>query len=281
MVVLHDNLPPDADESQKRFAKAYWQGSEAEWSDLRHSVSSGKDIILFPYRSNLVILDCDIKVVPEFGDNGKTAGFRTEKGIEQLSKAVADLGHTMAEVATYTVRTKSGGLHLYYQQNDGMPLRKTSHHREGWRVDVIVSENLWIAAPPTPGYEVVREIPARVMPEWLSEWLGSVNERFRPCGGKKAERLIARSGMQATVKAPGGGNLLVDWVNAEIDLIRLSNDHGGWNMAIFQAACNLLEYNLSYESVRDWLLAAAAPWNDQERRNAERTIESARQTVTP
>ena len=277
---LASNLPADASPADRRFAKLYWQGACGEWEDWRQTVADGKDVILFPEASRLIILDCDIKVVPEFSDDGKTSGFRAEKGIEQLDKAVASLGHTMAEIATYTVRTPSGGLHLYFRQNDDVVLRKTSHHRDEWRIDVICSENLWVAAPPTPRYEVVREIPARVMPAWLSEWLGGVNERFRPCGGKRAEKFLVMSGMQGAVKLPSGGSLLSDWVKSELELISIASDMGCWNMMIFQATCNLLEYGFDYGKVREAVLTAAVPWNEQERRNAERTVESAHQTVS-
>ena len=277
---LVSNLPADASPADKRFAKLYWQGACGEWSDWHQTVMSGQDVILFPEASGLVILDCDVRVVPEFSDDGKSCGFTSEKGIEQLSKAVADLGHTMAEVATYAVRTPSGGVHLYFRQNEEVMLRKTSHHRDKWRVDVIVSENLWVAAPPTPGYEVIRQIPVKTMPGWLSEWLGGVNERFKPCGGKRAERLLALSGAQSSVKLPGNGSLLDMWVKSELELVTIASDMGCWNVMIFQATCNLLEYGFDYERVKEAVITAAVPWDDRERRNAERTVESARQTVS-
>jgi hypothetical protein len=53
--------------------------------------------------------------------------------------------------ATYTVRTQSGGLHLYYRVEDVVP---NSAGRLGEAVDVR-GDGGYVVAPPTPGYRVL------------------------------------------------------------------------------------------------------------------------------
>lgn len=138
------------------FAELYWAGAVASWAELLACVGGGRDVAVLPAASGLLVLDCDVKWY--HADTAFVVSERTARlapavqrhGIDDLGRVVRELGHSPAELATYTVRTKSGGYHLYYRVPEAfVGVLGTSHHRHEWRVDVIASQHSWVAAPPT------------------------------------------------------------------------------------------------------------------------------------
>jgi hypothetical protein len=296
-------VPGDED---YRYAEQYWQGVRYSWDDLIKIITgklgvmrvsrgirsrnfSPKHIGLSPYANGLVVLDCDVRsfytttgrsntsMGPVFG----TVGVRRTRGIDDLAALCSSLGHDLSELATYTVRTPSGGLHLYFHQNIETPIGATSHHREGWLIDVIASEHNWVAAPPTPGYEVVCDYPVATMPDWLAEALTGINQSHAPVGGRRrsaADEQVRRLRQQITLQQRDlrldENNLVGRWLAAQVDLIRIANDNGCWNLTIYQVTKDLARFGWDYDSVETIVLAAAQPWSDSEERNAIATIRS-------
>lgn len=289
-----------------RYVERYWNGISYTWDEL-HRIITGeqgvmrvtrgqrsknygpKHIGLSPYVNEMVVLDCDVRtsyttIESQPGTrSGRfgTVGVQRKRGIDDLALLCAALGHDISELATYTVQTPSGGLHLYFWQSYETPVEVTSHHRQGFLVDVIASENNWVAAPPTPGYRVVCDYPVATMPDWLAEALTGVNERFEPVGGKKrsaADERVAELRRavhkQERTFAPTDGSIIGQWVAANLQLIRIANDSGCWNLTIYQVTKDLARFGWDYDSVEEVVLAAARPWSDREERNAIATIRS-------
>lgn len=290
---------PGSEEYQD--AELYWRGINYSWEDLHQILrgrqgvkrivkgnrsfhASPKHIGLFPYTSGLVVIDCDVKHVyravrpsvktplgPVFG----TIGVVVRKGIEDLAQLCSSLGHDLSELATYTVRTKSGGLHLYFWNNFETPLTTTTRHRENWCIDVIVSKNNWVAAPPTPGYTVVCDYPVATMPDWLAETLQALHERFDPKGGKKRianEDRLTEARRQVfhgnTVRVGTDKGLLGEWVAASLKIIRDASDDGYWGLTLWRVAKDFAKAGWSYEAVQETLLIAADPWDAKNERLA-------------
>lgn len=292
-IALPENLV-DPTPQQRALAEMVWGGVQYQWSELKGAIEErGRDVGLLVARSGLVVLDLDVKTYgvenPARGaDGGVCFGdtVETKYGVVDLQREVEKLGHAMAELATYTVRTKSGGLHLYYQANPRFPLR-TAHHMHEWRIDVIASPNNWVAAPPTPGYHVVRDLPVAPLPDWLAEFLGNLRRHLLPLGGTAGQRLrheVYQARSEALVammdESTGDGTfggLMRTFVSGVCALVRKSNEWGGWNQSIYDNAHILFDCGYRHDQVTRWLLAAAAPRTESDRRQAEGTINSAHQ----
>lgn len=298
-----ENLSGKASEKDKAYAERYWNHPlNTTWDELQVTVTDGFringkmtpcDVALFPAMSGLVIIDCDVKrydAETGFVTTGSTARLEelkpavTKYGFNDLQREVEKLGHSMMELATYTVQTKSGGFHLYFRENPRVKLVNSGHRHE-WRVDVVAhnagSDRSWVAAPPTPGYEVIRDLPVREMPDWLGQWLQGVNRHLPALGRERratANRQAAdtRKRALATVDSvETDEGLLGAWVRQELGVVALANQEGGWNLAIYQCALNLLEGGWDEDAVANAVLKAAKPVSNLESRNAMYTIESA------
>jgi len=83
--------------------------------------------------------------------------------------------HAARVPATYTARTISGGLHLYYAAPAGLRLGNTAGSL-GWLIDTR-GWGGYVVAPPTAiaghAYEVVDDRPPAPLPDWLSEALNA------------------------------------------------------------------------------------------------------------
>jgi hypothetical protein len=175
-------------------------------------------------------------------------------------------------------------VHLYYRENPRYELRTTGH-RHDWRVDVIAhnggSDRSWVAAPPTPGYAVVRDLPVADLPDWLASWLAGGLRALPRLGGDRrrtisGELRAARQGYVLAGHPADRNDLYRAWINHELQLVALANQHGGWNDAINRCAWTLFrDAGLSYDQVEALILKAAAPTDERERRNATTTIRSA------
>jgi hypothetical protein len=277
--------------SEIELATAYWHGADdGDWAGMLGSIERGYDVGLLAANSGLVILDCDVK---EYASDGfVVSGPRGSRarleptvvkcGIDDLIRVVRELGHEPSELATYTVRTKSGGFHLYFYACESVPLT-TKHHRDEWRVDVIASENSWVAAPPTAGYDVVRDLAVMPLPVWLAEFLLYVNERLQPLG-KRSDEALSEAAKQAlremtdlrqVADESGLRGVARQWLLLELDRIVIANRYGGWNQAIYQATLNLLDGGIAAEPATALVLEAATPWDEREKRVASDTIRSA------
>lgn len=300
-------MPDRARDEDKQFSELYWRGKAdpVTWGELQRWASEGyrfhgkrvtSDVALFPALSGLVIIDCDVKEYRE--DTGSTVpGFTqlpdgsvrlapmvTRYGLDDLTREVEKLGHSTAELATYAVESKSGGVHLYFHANPGVKLHTTGH-KDNWRVDVVAhntkGDRNWVAAPPTAEYHVIRDLPVAEMPTWLAKFLRDTVSRWPKPGGERRRvadeaRKRARVSYERAVTADGRRDYFREWIGHELHEVELANECGGWNDALNKCAWVLFkEAELPFETGKSLLLKAAAPWTDAEERKATDTIRSA------
>lgn len=237
-----------------------WQGTECTPQELLDAVSSGFGIAVLPERCGLVIIDCDVRRDFIRRPDGSAGLEVVEDGEQDLQKLLAGLG--LADVSTYTVRTPSGGVHYYFRAlQDFVPAVKSSGHRKGWYVDVKASPNVWAVAPPTAGYVPV---PGDVayLPYKLAWYLRDGIRQLPPREGQRrggAVRAGRQGILQAITAASGAAGM-------------------GWNSLLFWAACRYGEEGIPDQEAVTELVAASCPWNEGERRRAERTIMSGLRT---
>jgi len=105
-------------------------------------------------KSNLIVVDVDVK--------------DDQPGLKSLAKLQKDYGKLPR---TYTVRTKSGGQHLYFHYD--WPVDKSTWPRSGELRDYLGIEckgqNQLVTAWPSPGYTVVYDSKVAEIPDWLVE----------------------------------------------------------------------------------------------------------------
>lgn len=296
-LVLPENCAPE-DHDGRAAGSAYWQGAPADWPDLQRAVAAGQGVGVLVERSGLVVLDCDVRMRDEHGyvvqgpGRAVWSGARRDVGFDDLARVCAGLGHEVP--ATYTVRTKSGGVHLYYRTAPNA--LKSSGHREGWAVDVKASAHTWVVAPPTEGYRILtpETAPVAPLPEWLLAWLRDrLAVDLPPLGGaaraartrSAGERFATRPSAYEAERGrridgsplPAGSmeELIKGWAHEILVRIRESNYYGGWNNEIYIGACRLSEAGYAGSDVLSMILEAATPWNEAEKRTVERTVASA------
>ncbi|MFJ9541924.1 bifunctional DNA primase/polymerase [Streptomyces sp. NPDC101225] len=219
--------------------------------------------------SGLVVIDLDRPKHP--GDTPPAAW--AEHGVTDGADVLAVLSERHGQplpADTYTVRTWSGGTHLYYLAPEGEPLRNTagdSARGLGWKVDTRAWGGLVVGAGSTFAgrpYEVIRNVPVAPLPGWLTDLL-------RPAP------LPAQT--PVTVALTGHGRrtaFLRSAVNGEVERVSNSGPHEH-NNALYVAAVALGQLvaggELSEVDVSGWLLAAALQVGQGER-EARRTIAS-------
>lgn len=289
-ICLPENMKNPSPAETER-SRAYWESGPCEWTHLEQAVEHGHHVGLIAETSGLVILDCDLKKYTDQGyvyhENGSVGLAPTviKHGIDDLRREVEKLGHSLDEIKTYSVRTKSGGFHLYYRQNPRYRIEAKKHHRDEWRIDVITGDHNWVAAPPTPGYAVVNDLPTVELPDWLAYFIQTVDEHLDPIGGRRTKRIAAaaqqtRDRLKTGEVSDGDGGLWSMYLQAELYQVVLANRYGGWNNAIYQASLNLLEAGCDLESVREAVIDAADPIDENEKRRAADTIASAARKFT-
>lgn len=294
----HDGMP----EERYKVAEQIWNGSLGDWPWLHSVIAGGHEVGIFPAPSGLVLLDCDVKAYDRTsGHVWKKTDAKTltlddlmdyRYGIDDLIRVVGELGHSIQELATYSVKTKSDGLHLYFAENPRVRLN-TQGHRENWRVDVIAHndgrDRSWAAAPPTAGYSVARDLPVLEMPDWLACWLRDELPKLPKPGGTRRQSMEKHALEQRdrTLAAPYGAGEPTDggvdaafpawqlYVSSILELVKIADQHGGWNNQVYASAKDLFTLGYPYETVVGWLTAVSSPWTDGDRRTLERTARSA------
>lgn len=150
--------------------------------------------------SGLVVLDLDVpkngeEPPPEWDQGGVASGLDV---LSALAEKHAD-GST-EWLATFTVRTRRGGQHLYYASPEGAAYRNTAG-RLGWLVDTratggyVVGPGSHVADADGSGvYEVTNPAPVAPLPCWLATLLEPA--RRRPVtSGQVHQNLATRPGM--------------------------------------------------------------------------------------
>ncbi|WP_338677558.1 bifunctional DNA primase/polymerase [Streptomyces sp. SCSIO 30461] len=121
--------------------------------------------------SRLVVVDLD---VPK--DEGDRPPAATSAGVtggaDSLSRLAEEHGKRYPS-DTYTVRTVSGGLHLYFTAPTGTALRNTAG-RLGWKIDTRANGGYVVGAGSTVdgrSYQVVHDALPAPLPSWLAKLL--------------------------------------------------------------------------------------------------------------
>jgi hypothetical protein len=219
--------------------------------------------------SGLVVIDLDKPKHP--GDTPPAAW--ADHGVTDGADVLAVLCERHGQpfpADTYTVRTWSGGSHLYFLAPEGEPLRNTagdSARGLGWKVDTRAWGGLVVGAGSTftgHPYEVTHHGPVAPLPGWLAELL-----RPAPLPPQTP----------VTVALTGHGRrtaFLRSAINGEVQRVTGSGPHEH-NNSLYVAAVALGQLvaggELSEADVTGWLLMAALQVGQGER-EARRTIAS-------
>ncbi|MEU0210457.1 bifunctional DNA primase/polymerase [Streptomyces canus] len=132
--------------------------------------------------SRLVIIDLDRPKHPGDTPPADWAEHAVTDGADVLAVLCERHGQPFP-AATYTVRTWSGGRHLYFAAPEGEPLRNTagdSARGLGWKVDTRAVGGLVVGAGSTFAgypYTVAHDAPVALLPGWLAELLRPVTCR--------------------------------------------------------------------------------------------------------
>ncbi|MFD5860952.1 bifunctional DNA primase/polymerase [Streptomyces chartreusis] len=219
--------------------------------------------------SGLVVIDLDKPKHP--GDTPPAAW--AEHGVTDGAAVLAVLCERHGQPFpgdTYTVRTWSGGTHLYFAAPEGEPLRNTagdSARGLGWKVDTRAWGGLVVGAGSVFGgcpYEVVNDGPVAPLPGWLAELL-----RPAPLPPQTPIRvaLMGRGRRAAFLRSAANG---------EVERVTNSGPHEH-NNSLYIASVALGQLvaggELAEADVTGWLLTAALQIGQGER-EAQRTIAS-------
>ncbi|SDD94946.1 bifunctional DNA primase/polymerase [Actinokineospora iranica] len=124
--------------------------------------------------SGLVVVDLDMPKSPaDRPKDGLNRGEGIRDGADVFTAVCADLGHQVPWETT-TVRTPTGGTHLYYAAPQGVELRNTegsSGHGLGWKVDTRAWGG-YVVAPgsitPAGTYRLIEDRAPLPLPSWLT-----------------------------------------------------------------------------------------------------------------
>ena len=114
--------------------------------------------------------------------------------------ALADHAGARLPIQTYTVRTASGGQHLYFTPPDGPPLRNTAG-RLGWLIDTRAAGGYVVGAGSTirgHSYTPFLDLPVAPLPPWMTGLLRTPERPPPPVFGPLLTGVEGRSRYAAT-----------------------------------------------------------------------------------
>jgi hypothetical protein len=220
--------------------------------DLTTWRAKGWNVAVATGPSGLLVVDLD---VPKPDDKPRPDAWNLpgiNDGLDVFVAVCERAGHPVPW-DTFTVRTPSGGTHLYFRAPHGVQLRNTGGDRGrglGWKVDT----RAWGGHVVAPGsvvdgqrYEIVNDVPPLPLPEWLCE-------RLTPPPLPKAPATpVARLHGRRSA-------FLQAALDGEVKRVTSATSDRNW--ALYHAACALGQLvaggALSEQDVRATLLAAAA-----------------------
>jgi bifunctional DNA primase/polymerase-like protein len=173
--------------------------------------------------SQLVVVDLDVAKTGQVAPDGFNM-LGVSDGSDVLA-VLAQRAHATIP-ATYTVRTPSGGTHLYFRAATGAPLRNTAGTL-GWLVDTRAHGGYVVASGsvlPTGAYELVDDSDPAFLPTWLVQ---ALTPKPAPATTANNQNTPARR-----------GNYLDAILRAELDKVAAAQP-GRHNKTLFQAALSL------------------------------------------
>ncbi|MBZ6473221.1 bifunctional DNA primase/polymerase [Streptomyces griseocarneus] len=199
-------------------------------------------------RSRLVVIDLDVpKQERDVPPAGVPTGVRD--GADMLAVLAEEHGRRFP-TETYTVRSVSGGMHLYFIAPAEVELRNTAGAL-GWKIDTrahggyIVGAGSLIGGTP---YSVIHDAPPAPLPEWLAELLSPAP---LPPQRPVAVPLASVNRHDAYLRSA---------VDGELQRVSRAGE-GNRNNALYQAAVALGQLvagrQLDAAEVTEWLAAAA------------------------
>jgi hypothetical protein len=198
--------------------------------------------------SGLVVVDLDVPKHDQDVPPAETPSYVAD-GSDMFS-ALAERHGQPLPTQTYSVRTASGGTHLYFAAPADVELRNTAGTL-GWKIDTRASGGYVVGAHSSVDgkrYTVVHDAPPVPLPDWLTKLLVPAP---LPPQGPVAVPLIAKDRHSAYLRAA---------VDGEVQ--RVTRAHtGNRNNALYQASVALGQLvagrELSEAEVTDWLASAA------------------------
>ncbi|MBC9728469.1 bifunctional DNA primase/polymerase [Streptomyces sp. TRM68367] len=240
-------------------------GTIARWG--RQWPDAGVAVACKP--SGLLVVDLDVKHPPV---NGR----------ESWAELTAASGDPEAAPAclydrTTLIRTRSGGLHLWFRDVEGIPGR--DYLLPG--IDVKASQGDcggFVVAPPTPGYTVLAPKPPMRVPGWLQLILAHDDKPMRAPVQLPSKTNVAPPFLQPHPPA-GGRAKPVNFLATLQDIPPGRQDNKGMG-----AATTLLENGYSPSDVAQWLWEIAEGWSTDGRpwtpRDVERWVRSGMSLIT-
>ncbi|MGW7356790.1 bifunctional DNA primase/polymerase [Streptomyces sp. NPDC054802] len=218
--------------------------------------------------SRLVVVDLDQPKGPDDTPPAAWALPGVADGADVLAVLCERHGQPFPD-DTFTVRTWSGGTHLYFTAPEDEPLRNTSGDKGnglGWKIDTRAQGGYVVASGSTfdsHPYETVRQAPPAPLPQWLAELL-------RPAP------LPPQTPIAVALPAGRRGKWLRAAVNDELQRVGHAQE-GERNRALYIASVALGQLvaggELGEHEVTEWLCTGALQVGLGER-EARRTIAS-------
>lgn len=179
--------------------------------------------------SRLLIVDCDIAKTDMNLVGTPYAHLHTEKrklrvdGFEVLSVYASERGATASDFDTFTVRTRAGGLHLYYLWPENWPTAVQTSIVKGC-VDTRTNGGQWGGYVLAPGsvviadgyagrYDIERDLPIAYPPQWVRSLVAEKPRVVQPKSQFAQPGSVSFGGLEASVRdaIPGNRNNALLW----------------------------------------------------------------------
>jgi hypothetical protein len=163
--------------------------------------------------SNLVVVDLDVAKTGQVAPDGFNM-LGVSDGADVLA-VLAQRAHATIP-ATYTVRTPSGGTHLYYRAPAGTQLRNTAGTL-GWLIDTRAHGGYVVASGsvlPIGAYELVDDSEPAILPTWMvqaltarpSPTVSAANHSVPAQRGKYLNAIVQGELLKVAAAQPGRHN---------------------------------------------------------------------------
>lgn len=175
-------------------------------------------------------------------------------GFLQLDAYISDYGHSWSDLETLTVKTASGGMHLYFLMEPDRWVRGGAGHTElgpdvdvrgGRMVNGEVAGTGYLKAPPSAGYEVVKDVPMIAAPDWLYDAV-----KWEPPAARKrrsgSPSAVPRSALARAISSGTGDPLgrAQTWVRRAVEVMtgeleELWDQDHGWRTVALSVTASL------------------------------------------